>query len=103
MASTEEATHDVAQIRQRGEAPLRPVQAEQEIDDPRIDGECRNDRDQLVEPRFEPRRFEADVEAHHDRRRGREQIVRHDQHLARRERKADHGSPIAAFTLGRHW
>ena len=81
---------DVEEVRQRGEAPLVPVQAEGEIDDRRVGHEKRQigQGHQLVR---KLRLLEAHDEGQHDRGRGGDDVVQHDQYLARRQRRqSDH-------------
>ncbi len=78
---------DVEQVGQRGEAPLRGVQPEEKIDEARIDEEAGQEPDEPVEAFRQPRVLEADEEARHDRHGRREQVMRDDQILARRERE----------------
>src|SRR5436853_6222073 len=61
------------------------MQPEQEIDKARINDEAGQEPDETIEALGESGLLEADEEARHDRERSREQIVRDDQILARRE------------------
>ena len=75
--------HDVHQVRQRGEPPLRFVEVEQEIDDAGINHESRQERKQRIQPFLDADRLEADVAARDHGHRGHEKIMRDDQRPAR--------------------
>ena len=85
--------HDVEHVGQREKPPLRRMQAEQEIDEAGIDHEARQEPDQPVEALSEPGFLEANEEARQDGDGGRNQIMREDQVLARREgRNLEHSA-----------
>ena len=101
---------DVEEVRQRREAPLVPVQAEGKIDERRVSHEQRQigKAGQLV---GEPRLLKAHDERQEDRGRGGNDVVQHDQDLARRQcRQSDHlghfrpgWGTILANLLARLW
>jgi hypothetical protein len=75
--------HDVHQVGQRCEAPLRFVEVEQEIDDTGISHEGRQERIQRIEPLLDADRLEADIAARDHGERGHQEIMRDDQRPAR--------------------
>ena len=85
---------DVEEVRQRREAPLVPVQAESEIDEPGVNRKQRQigERQQLGAER---RLLEAHDEGQDDRSRADKDVVQHDQDLARGQgRQSGHNGHI---------
>ena len=103
--------HDVHQVRERREPPLRFVEMKEEIDDAGIDDEAGQEDEQPVAPLDEAGPLEADKEARDNRRRGRQKIVRDDERSARAHVQCGHcaavlpgppGLPIPGFRSLRH-
>src|SRR5215469_10093191 len=83
--------YDVEEIGQRGEAPLRLVEARDAVDETGIDDEGRQQNRQESPALGKPALLEANEETRDHRRRGGQQVVHQNEpHPWREARKADH-------------
>src|SRR5499427_10138924 len=89
--------HDVEKIGQRGEAPLRLVEARDAVDETGIHDEGRQQNRQESPALDKPALLEANEETRdHRRRRGQEVVRQNEPHPWRETRKADHRPDLAA-------
>ena len=94
--------HDVVEIGQRGEAPLRLVEAGERIDEAGIEHEHRQHHRQQPPALAKPGLLETDEKARdHRRRRGEEVMCQNEPHPRREGREPDHVPIIAARTRRR--
>src|SRR5262249_187160 len=89
--------HDVEEIGQRGEAPLRLVEARDAVDETGIGDKSRQQNRQEPPTLGKPGLFETNEETRDHRRcRGQEVVRQNEPHPWREARKADHRPDIAA-------